>query len=71
LAAQTREVYGRLVRVASFVPKADVALFDDLVDQYDRLSGIADGQLSFLHGVTEYYRARTDTKMTIAASGWP
>ena len=67
MAAQTREVYGRLVRVAGFVPDAGVPLFDDLVDQYGRLRGIADGQLAFLHGVTEYYRARTDTKMTIAA----
>jgi magnesium transporter len=67
MAAQAREVYGRLGRVASFVPEAAVPLFDDLVDQYDRLRGIADGQLAFLHGVTEYYRARTDTKMTIAA----
>jgi Mg2+ and Co2+ transporter CorA len=67
MAAQTREVYGRLVRVASFVPQADVTRFDDLVDQYERLCGMADGQLAFLHGVTEYYRARTDTKMTIAA----
>jgi magnesium transporter len=67
MAAQTREVYGRLVRVASFAPEAGVPLFDDLVDQYDRLRAIADGQLAFLHGVTEYYRARTDTKMTIAA----
>jgi len=67
MAAQTREVYGRLVRVASFAPKDGVVLFDDLVDQYDRLRGIADGQLAFIHGVTEYYRARTDTKMTIAA----
>jgi magnesium transporter len=67
MATQTREVYGRLARVASFVPNADMALFDDLVDQYERLGGIADGQLAFLHGVTEYYRARTDTKMTIAA----
>jgi magnesium transporter len=67
MAAQTREVYGRLVRVAGFVPDAGVPLFDDLIDQYDRLRGVADGQLAFLHGVTEYYRARTDTKMTIAA----
>jgi Mg2+ and Co2+ transporter CorA len=67
MAAQTREVYGRLVRVAGFVAEAGAPLFDDLVDQYDRLCGIADGQLAFLHGVTEYYRARTDTKMTIAA----
>ena len=67
MAAQTREVYGRLVRVAGFVPKEAALLFDDLVDQYDRLRAIADGQLEFLHGVTEFYRAQTDTKMTIAA----
>jgi Mg2+ and Co2+ transporter CorA len=67
MAVQAREVYGRLVRVATFVPEAAAPLFDDLVDQYNRLRGIADGQLAFLHGVTEYYRARTDTKMTIAA----
>jgi magnesium transporter len=67
MAAQSQEVYGRLVRVAGFVPAAGVPLFHDLVDQYDRLRGMADGQLAFLHGVTEYYRARTDTKMTIAA----
>jgi Mg2+ and Co2+ transporter CorA len=28
---------------------------------------ISDSQLVFLMGVTEFYRARTDTKMTIAA----
>jgi Mg2+ and Co2+ transporter CorA len=67
MAAQSREIYGRLLRVAAFLPEDGVPLFEDLVDQYGRLRGIADGQLAFLHGVTEYYRARTDTKMTIAA----
>ena len=39
----------------------------DLLDQYQRVSQISQSQLEFLMGVTEFYRARTDTKMTIAA----
>ncbi len=39
----------------------------DLLDQYERVARISQSQLEFLMGVTEFYRARTDTKMTIAA----
>ena len=39
----------------------------DLLDQYERVASISQAQLDFLIGVTEFYRARTDTKMTIAA----
>ena len=40
---------------------------EDLLDQYERVANIAQAQLDFLVGVTDFYRARTDTKMTIAA----
>jgi Mg2+ and Co2+ transporter CorA len=40
---------------------------EDVLDQYERVTHISDSQLLFLIGVTEFYRARTDTKMTIAA----
>ena len=39
----------------------------DLLDQYKRVSHLSQSQLEFLMGVTEFYRARTDTTMTIAA----
>ena len=39
----------------------------DLLDQYETVASISQAQLNFLTGVTEFYRARTDTKMTIAA----
>jgi magnesium transporter len=39
----------------------------DLLDQYERVARISQSQLQFLMGVTEFYRARTETKMTIAA----
>jgi Mg2+ and Co2+ transporter CorA len=40
---------------------------EDLLDQYETVTHISDSQLLFLAGVTEFHRARTDTKMTIAA----
>ena len=42
-------------------------MMEDLLDQYERVASISQSQLDFLMGVTEFYRARTDTKMTIAA----
>lgn len=39
----------------------------NLLDQDERVARISQSQLEFLMGVTEFYRARTDTKMSIAA----
>ena len=50
-----------------FAPAESVKLMKDLLDQYRRVAHISESQLEFLSGVTEFYRARTDTKMTIAA----
>jgi magnesium transporter len=38
-----------------------------VLDQYETVAHISDSQLRFLIGVTEFYRARTDTRVTIAA----
>lgn len=67
MASQTYEVYGRACRLATAVALDGQRLLEDLLDQYGRIYRITDGQLGFVHGVTEFYRARTDTKMTIAA----
>jgi hypothetical protein len=40
----------------------------DVLDQYETVTHISDSRLRFLIGVTEFYRARTDTKITIAAA---
>ena len=39
----------------------------DLVDQFERVRSLADGEKDYLQGVIDFYRARTETKMTIAA----
>jgi len=67
MAALSREIYGRMATLTRFVPPEGQALVADLVDQFERVRGVADGQKEFLQGVIEFYQTRTDTKMTIAA----
>ena len=67
MASQGGEIYHRAIKVTKFVGKEETDLMADLLDQYERVSHISESQLDFLMGVTEFYRARTDTKMTIAA----
>ena len=67
MAALSREIYGRLATVARGVPDEARPLLDDIVDQFARVYGIADGQKEYLQGVIDFYRTRSDTKMTIAA----
>ena len=67
MAAQGSEIYRRAIKLTSFAPPEGLALMQDVLDQYETVAHISDSQLVFLMGVTEFYRARTDTKMTIAA----
>ena len=67
MAAQGGEIYRRAVRVTKFAQRDAIKLMKDVLDQYERVESLTQAQLSFLMGVTEFYRARTDTKMTIAA----
>ena len=66
MAASSREVYGRMVRLAVF-GAAGAARLVDLEDQFRRIAAMADSQREYLQGVIEFYQTRTGTKMTIAA----
>lgn len=66
MASQGGEIYRRAIKLTTFAPPEAVPLLEDLLDQYERVAHIAQAQLDFLIGVTDFYRARTDTKMTIA-----
>jgi magnesium transporter len=61
------EVCGRIVALPDRIGADDLRLVNDLVDQLNRIRGLADGEREYLQGVIEYYRTRADTKMTIAA----
>jgi Mg2+ and Co2+ transporter CorA len=39
---------------------------DDLVDQFERVRSLCDGEKEFLHGALDIYQSRTDTKMNYA-----
>jgi magnesium transporter len=67
MASQGSEIYRRAIKLTTFAPPEGLALMKDVLDQYETVAHISDSQLIFLMGVTEFYRARTDTKMTIAA----
>ncbi len=67
MSALSREVYARMVTIEVFGPGVGVNLLRDAVDQFHHLSVMADGQKDYLQGTIEFYQARTNTKMTIAA----
>ncbi len=67
MACQGAEVLSRAEHLMLHLDPDDLRLIVDIVDQYRRLDRITGSQLDFLEGVTAFYRARTDTRMTIAA----
>jgi magnesium transporter len=67
MAEQGSEIYRRATKLTRFAPPEGLERMKDVFDQYETVTHISDSQLRFFVGVTEFYRARTDTKMTIAA----
>ncbi len=67
MSSLSREVYGRMVTITAFGPGAGQSLLQDAVDQFHHLSVMADSQKAYLQGTIEFYQARTNTKMTVAA----
>jgi len=67
MAALGHQIYQRMSALGRFIPPDCQPLVVDLEDQFARVAGVADGQIRYLEGVIEFYKARTDTKVTIAA----
>jgi magnesium transporter len=67
MASLSREVYARMAKIRVFGTDLGQARVEDTVDQFDRLRAMADGQKDYLQGTIEFYQARTNTKMTVAA----
>jgi Mg2+ and Co2+ transporter CorA len=67
MATLGHQIYGRMSALGRFVPTDGQPLVADIEDQFARVNGVADGQVRYLEGVIEFYKARTDTKVTIAA----
>jgi magnesium transporter len=67
MATLSREVYGRMATLEVFGGGHGQTQLADIVDQFQRIATMADGQKDYLQGVIEFYQTRTNTKMTIAA----
>jgi magnesium transporter len=67
MATLGHQIYRRMSTLGRFIPADRQPLVTDLEDQFARVAGVADGQVRYLEGVIDFYKARTDTKMTIAA----
>jgi magnesium transporter len=65
VAAQSREIYGRILARGRF-PVEERHLFEDLEDQFDRVRGLGDGEKEFLEGAISFFVSRTTTRMNIA-----
>jgi Mg2+ and Co2+ transporter CorA len=67
MGALSSQVYGRMASLTRAVPADARPLVNDVADQFERVRGLADAQREYLQGVIEFYRTRTETKMSIAA----
>lgn len=67
IAAHSRGIYARLAALAPrFIPTEERPFIEDLVDQFERIRSICDGEIGFLQGVIDFYQTRTITKLNIA-----
>jgi Mg2+ and Co2+ transporter CorA len=66
MAALSEEVYGRLMNLSDHKPSEREPLLD-VAKRFKLLEASAAIQQDYLQGVVDHYRARTDTKRTIAA----
>jgi Mg2+ and Co2+ transporter CorA len=66
MAAQARENCARLLALNQLAPSEYRPWIEDLVDQFDRLKSVGDGEREFLVGVIDLYQTRVSTKMTVA-----
>jgi Mg2+ and Co2+ transporter CorA len=66
MAAACREVYARMIGIARFLPPEAMPFIEDLVDQFERVRALCDGEKEFLQGVVDFYQSRTTTKINIA-----
>jgi Mg2+ and Co2+ transporter CorA len=66
MAAQTQDVFLRIVSLERFVAEADRDFARDLADQFARVRSIAEGEWQFMFAVIELYQTRVNTKMTVA-----
>ena len=68
MANQSRDVFSRAKTLSPrFLPAASHAWVEDLLDQFDRVRSLAEGENLFLQGVIDLYQTRTATELNLFA----
>lgn len=66
MAAESSEVYARMSALTRMIPDEAPPLIRDLIDRFQRVRHMCDGEKEFVQGVIDFYQARTTTKMNMA-----
>lgn len=66
MAAGSREVAARMASISRYLPEEGRIYVEDLVDRFDRVRGLCEGEQDFLQGVVDFYQSKTTTKMNVA-----
>ena len=66
MAAESSEVYARMSALTRMIPDEAPPLIRDLIDRFERVRHMCDGEKEFVQGVIDFYQARTTTKMNVA-----
>ena len=68
MANQSRDVFSRTKTLSPrYLPAASHGWVEDLLDQFDRVCSLAEGENLFLQGVIDLYQTRTATELNIFA----
>jgi magnesium transporter len=66
IAAESGEVYERMLALTRMIPPEAPPLIQDLINRFARVRSMSDGEKEFAQGVIEFYQARTTTRMNLA-----
>jgi len=66
IAAESGEVYERMLALTRMIPAEAPPLIQDLINRFARVRSMSDGEKEFAQGVIEFYQARTTTRMNVA-----
>ena len=66
IAAESGEVYERMLALTRMIPAEAPPLISDLMNRFARVRSLCDDEKEFVQGVIEFYQARTSTRMNMA-----
>ena len=66
MAAESGEVFTRMLALDRMIPPESPPLISDLINRFDRVRSMSDSEKEFTQGVIDFYQARTTTRMNIA-----